>query len=96
MGQRHPVLRRVIIGIVISAAAVLATGALGTDVQVKIDELNQREKHLIEKLDAVRQRERDIESKLDEVRRRKQALLRKQTGLPVKVPGATAAPASSQ
>jgi chromosome segregation ATPase len=86
------VLRCVIIGIIIGAVAVLATGALGTDAQVKIDELNQREKQLIEKLEAVRQREQYIESKLEEVRRRKQALLSKQTGLPVKVPGATAAP----
>jgi prefoldin subunit 5 len=87
------VLRSVIIGIVIGAVAVVATGALGADVQAKIDELNQREKHLIEKLEEVRQREQYIESKLKDVRRRKQALLNKQGGgLPVKVPGATAAP----
>ena len=85
-------LRCVIIGIVI-AVAVLATGALGADVQAKIEGLNQREKELIERLEAVRQREQYIESKLKDVRRRKQALLNKQGGhLPVKVPGATAAP----
>ncbi len=88
-GKPHPVLRCVIVGILTSAVAVLATGALGADVQAKIDQLNQHEKQLIEKLEAVRQRERYIESKLEELRRRKQALLSKQTGLPVKAPGAT-------
>jgi TolA-binding protein len=72
---------------------MLATGALGADVQAKIEQLNQREKQLIEKLEDIRQRERYVESQLEEVRRRKQALLNKQGGnLPVKVPGATAAP----
>jgi xanthine dehydrogenase iron-sulfur cluster and FAD-binding subunit A len=71
---------------------ILAAAALGTDIQAKIDKLNQREKQLIEKLEAVRQRERYIESKLEAVRRRKQALLSERTGLPVKVPGATPVP----
>jgi hypothetical protein len=83
----------VIVGIIIGAVTVLRTGALGTDVQAKIEEVNQREKQLIEKLEALRQREQYIESSLEQVRRRKQALLSKQGGnLPVKVPGATAAP----
>lgn len=86
-------LRWVIIGIVTVAVAVPATGALGTDVQAKIEEMNQREKRLIERLEAVRQREQYIESKLKKVRRRKQALLSKQgSHLPVKAPGATVAP----
>jgi len=85
--------RRTILPLISGIQMVLATGALGADVHAKIEQLNQREKQLIEKLEAVRQRERSVESKLEEVRRRKQALLRKQTGaLPVKVPGATAAP----
>jgi chromosome segregation ATPase len=81
--------RRALLPFLCGMQMILATGALGVDVQTKIDELNQREKQLIEKLEAVRQRERYIESNLEAVRRRKQALLSKQTGLPVKAPGAT-------
>jgi prefoldin subunit 5 len=87
------VLRCVIVGILTGAVAVLATGALGADVQAKIEEVNRREKQLIEKLEELRQREQYIESSLEQVRRRKQALLSKQGGsLPVKVPGATPPP----
>jgi chromosome segregation ATPase len=84
--------RRAILPLLCGIQIMLATGALGADVQAKVEELNQREKHLVEKLEEVRQRERYIESKLEAVRRRKQALLSKQTGLPVKAPGATPAP----
>jgi hypothetical protein len=81
--------RRAILPFLCGIQMVLAPSAFGADVQAKIEQLNQREKQLIEKLDAVRQRERGIETKLEQVRRRKQALLSKQKGLPVKVPGAT-------
>lgn len=47
--------------------------------QSRLDELNAREKQLIEKLEAVRQRERDLESRLEDIRRRKQVLIDKQT-----------------
>jgi DNA repair exonuclease SbcCD ATPase subunit len=81
--------RRTLLPLLCGVQMILATGALGGDVQAKIEELNQREKHLIEKLEDVRQRERYIESKLEAVRRRKQALLSRQAG---KAPGATPAP----
>jgi cell division protein FtsB len=84
--------RRTILRLLCGIQMMLATGTFGADVQAKIDQLNQRERQLIEKLEALRQRERFIETKLEEVRRRKQALLRKQTGLPVKAPGMTPAP----
>jgi len=85
--------RHTILSFVCGIQMMLTTGVLGADVQAKIEQLNQREKQLIEKLEDVRQRERSIESKLEEVRRHKQALLSKQAGRrPVKVPGATAAP----
>ena len=84
--------RRALLPFLCGIQMMLATGALGADGQAKIEQLNQREQQLIEKLEAVRQRERVIETKLEDVRRRKQALLSKQTGLPVKVPGATPVP----
>ena len=84
--------RRTILPFLCGIQMVLATGAPGADVQAKIEQTNQREKQLIEKLEAVRQRERYLESQLEAVRRRKQALLSKQAGLPVKVPGTTPAP----
>jgi hypothetical protein len=85
--------RRTILLFICGIQMMLATGALGADVQAKIEQLNQREKHLIEKLEDIRQRGRYIESQLEEVRRRKQVLLSQQGGnLPVKIPGATPAP----
>jgi chromosome segregation ATPase len=88
--------QRLILPLLCGMQMMLATGALAADVQAKIEQLNQREKQLIEKLDALRQRERFVETKLEEVRRRKQALLRQQTGLPVKAPGATPEPTPTQ
>jgi uncharacterized coiled-coil DUF342 family protein len=64
------------------SAAVFAA-----DIQVKIDQLNQREKQLIEKLDALQQRERYIQNQLDEVRHRKDYLLNQQA---VRKPGKAA------
>jgi uncharacterized protein (DUF3084 family) len=55
-----------------------ASGALAADIQAKIDQINAREKQLIEKLEAAQQRVRDIENKLAVVRQRKQELLNKQ------------------
>jgi len=66
-----------IVGLVGSLAA-LAGRVSAADVQAKLDQLNQREKQLIEKLEAAQQRERDIQSRLDEVRHRKEYLLNQQ------------------
>ena len=85
--------RRTILPFLCGIQMMLAAGALGADVPARIESLNEREKHLIEKLEDIRQRERYIESQLEEVRRLKQVLLDKQGGnLPVKAPGATPAP----
>jgi hypothetical protein len=88
--------RRTILPLLCGIQMMLATGALGADIQANIEHLNQREKQLIENLEALRQRERLVEDKLEEVRRRKQVLLRKQKGLPVKAPGATPEPTPTQ
>ena len=57
--------------------AVVRTG-FAADVQSKLDQLNEREKQLIQKLEAAQQRVRDIESRLEEVRHRKQYVLNQQ------------------
>ena len=57
---------------------VLAAAASGADVQDKIDQLNAREKQLIEKLEGLHQRVRALEDKLDAIRNRRQQLLEKQ------------------
>ena len=84
--------RRTILPFLCGIQMLLAPGAFGADTHAKIEQLKQREKQLIEKLEAMRQRERDIETKLEQVRHRKEALLSKERGLPVKVPGATPVP----
>jgi uncharacterized coiled-coil DUF342 family protein len=65
----------------------LTAAAFAADIQLKIDQLNQREKQLIEKLDALQQRERYIQNQLDEVRHRKDFLLNQQA---VRKPGKAA------
>jgi phage shock protein A len=57
---------------------VLAAAVPAGDVETKIDQLNQREKELIEKLEATQQRVKEIETKLEAVRQRKQDILSKQ------------------
>lgn len=73
---------------------MLARGVLAADVQAKLDQLNQREKQLLEKLDAVQQRERYLQTQLEEVRHRKEYYLDqltvrqpgKQEGSPAQTP----------
>ena len=74
MNKRH----LVIVAIACSLQIVLAAAAPAADVQTKIDQLNQREKELIEKLEATQQRVKEIETKLEAVRQRKQDLASKQ------------------
>ncbi len=81
--------RHLLLLLICLSQSALAHGALGADLSAKIEQINEREKQLIEKLDAVRQRERYIESQLEQVRQRKQELLSKQAGKPVQAPGGT-------
>jgi phage shock protein A len=62
-----------------SIQLALAAGVYAADVQAKIDQLNAREKQLIEKIDALQQRQRYLQDKLDEVRHRKEVLLNRKT-----------------
>jgi cell division protein FtsB len=79
--------------IAVCAIQLAAAGvALGVDAKARLDQLNQREKQLIEKLDSVRQRERYLETQLEDLRRRKQDLLDKRE---VVAPGAPAATPAS-
>jgi len=74
---------------VLGASLLLALGAFAVDLQARLDQLNQREKQMIEKLDGLRQRERDVQEKLDEVRVLKQSILDK---LQPQKPGTQATP----
>ncbi|MFI5395300.1 MAG: hypothetical protein ACHQ9S_07170 [Candidatus Binatia bacterium] len=70
---RHAIL------IAVCAVQLAATGAaLGDDAKARLEQLNEREKQLIEKLETLRQRERYIETQLEGLRYRKQQLLNKQ------------------
>lgn len=81
-----------VLSFICSAQLALASATPRSDAQTQLDQLNQREKHLLEKLDDTRQRERYLESQLEVLRHHKEALLKKQGGgLPVQVPGATPA-----
>ncbi len=53
-------------------------------IEARLEQINEKEKRLLEKLEAVRQRQRDLESRLEEVRTYKQMLLSRQ---PVSRPG---------
>ena len=66
-------------------------GVFAADVQARLDKLNEREKHLIEKLEELQQRERQIQTQLEQLRRQKQSLLEKQTVRQLGQPAATAA-----
>ena len=63
--------------VVLSATLLLARGVFAVDLHARLDQLNQREKQLLEKLEGLRQRERDVQEKLDEVRVLKQSILDK-------------------
>ena len=74
-------MRRASIAVVAATVCLqmlLAAAAPAADVQTKIDQLNQREKELIEKLEATQQRVKEIQTKLEAVRQRKQELMSKQ------------------
>ena len=73
----------------LGAHLLLVRGALAVDLHARLEQLNQREKQLIEKQEGLRQRERDIEEKLDEVRVLKQSILNK---LEAQKPGVQQAP----
>jgi len=73
MSKRH-----LVIAALIGCFEMCAAAAPATDIQTKIDQLNQREKELIEKLEATQQRVKEIETKLEAVRQRKQELASKQ------------------
>ena len=88
MNRRRVSLAVLALGVTLSFAG----GARGTDLQTKLDQLNEREKQLIEKLETARQREREIETKLEELRRHKQEILAKQTARKPGSPEASPAP----
>ncbi len=69
--------RPVLISLTVLTSLLLAGGARAADLQTRLDQLNQREKQLLQKLEAVQQRERDLQERLDEVRLLKQAILNK-------------------
>jgi hypothetical protein len=58
-------------------------------IEARLEQINEKEKRLLEKLEAVRQRERDLESRLEAVRTYKQMLLNRQVVSRPGKPGAT-------
>ena len=80
---------RVLISLTLALSLMLSVAAPAADTQGKLDQLNAREKQLIEKLETLRQRERAIEDKLQEIRQRKQKLLGEQEVVKPGAPEAT-------
>jgi len=91
MNKRH----LVIVAATFCLQTALGTPASAADLQTKIDQLNQREKELIEKLEATQQRIKEIETKLEAVRERKQELQSKLRQLGPS-PATTPSPAQTQ
>ena len=81
--------RRVIGSVVLAVSLLRGSAGLAVDLQARLQQLNQREKQLIEKLEGLQQRERDVQEKLDEIRVLKQAILNK---IGVQKPGAAGSP----
>jgi predicted nuclease with TOPRIM domain len=74
-------MRRWLISVLLAALCcqVMLAGRAGAkDVKAKLDELNQRETHLLQKLEELQQRERYVQTKLEDLRHRKQELLKEQ------------------
>ena len=61
-------------------------------IEARLEQINEKEKRLLEKLEGVRQRERDLESRLEQVRSYKQTLLARQGVVRPGVEGATPTP----
>jgi predicted nucleic acid-binding Zn-ribbon protein len=75
----------------LGATLALAGSARAADLPTRLDQLNQREKQLLEKLDATQQRQRDIENQLEGLRRRKQFMLDEMAARKPAAPKATPA-----
>jgi len=76
MRRANTHVRLLIIAMILTYAP--AARAASGDIKTKIEQLNEREKVLLEKLEATQQRERDLQSRLDEVRHRREFLQNQQ------------------